>query len=459
MLNLDRPSDIQEIIEAKDAKQIRAILRTWPPQDIAELISNTKKEDQQFIFDALPQDLEVKTFEYLPIAIQKKFLNTLPSERAAGILNALSPDDRTALLEEIPGPVVNEWIKLLTPEERTTTLKLLGYPEGSVGRIMTPDYIAVKMDWTVKQVLDYVRLNGNKSETISYLFVVDDKGVLIDDINIKEFLFASPETKVEQLSDRNFLALQVTDTQENAVNIFRRHNRSALPVIDKQGVLLGIVTFDDILSLAKAEDTEDIQMFGGVEALDMPYMQTPFLSLMRKRVGWLVVLFIGEMLTATAMGYFQGEIAKAVILTLFLPLIVSSGGNSGSQASTLIIRALALGEITLKDWWRVMRREIFSGFFLGAVLGAIGFVRIITWAQFSDMYGPHWLLVALTVSLALVGIVLWGTLSGSMLPLILKKMGFDPATSSAPFVATLVDVTGIVIYFSIALVVLQGTLL
>lgn len=259
--------------------------------------------------------------------------------------------------------------------------------------------------------------------------------------------------------DRHFVALSVDDEDEAAVNLFNSVDRGALPVINENGTLLGIVTIDDILRLSDREATEDIQMIGGQTALDEPYMETPFMSLMKKRSGWLAILFLGELLTATALGYFEAEIAKAVVLALFLPLIISSGGNAGSQATTLIIRAMALGEITLKDWWKIIRREVASGLFLGVVLGVIGFSRIAIWSQFSNLYGDHWFLIALTIFFSLVGVVLWGTVSGAALPLILRKCGFDPATASAPFVATVVDVTGIVIYFMMAIFILSGTVL
>lgn len=427
--------------------------------ELSDLIISKPEDEQILIFNALSQEKSVQIFEYLPFKIQIKILNALPSQRVANLLNALAPDDRTALLEELPDDLKNQLLKYLSPEERALSLKLLGYPEYSVGRLMTPDYIAIKMDWTVKEVLDYIREKGRDSETINVIYAVDDAGKLIDDFRIREFLFASLDTKVRDLADHKFIALNVDENEEKAVNIFRKYERVALPVIDAKGILLGIVTFDDIMAVAVQEDTEDIQKLGGVEALNEPYMEIAFFSLMQKRIHWLILLFIGEMLTASAMGYFADEISKAVVLALFLPLIISSGGNAGSQASSLIIRAMALGEVTLKDWWRVMRREVFSGIFLGCILGVIGFFRVVIWSQFSDMYGAHWLLVALTICLSLIGVVLWGTLSGSMLPLLLRRCGFDPAVSSAPFVATLVDVTGVIIYFSIALFVLQGTLL
>jgi magnesium transporter len=380
-------------------------------------------------------------------------------EQVVGILNEMSPDDRTALLEELPSAAARQLIRLLTPEERRIAQALLGYPEGSVGRLMTPDLIAIDANWTVKETLDYVRENGRDSETLNVIYVVDDRGKLIDDLRIREFLLTPLDKKVSELVDENFVALAVTDSQEDALNVFRRYDRSALPVVDSTGVLVGLVTTDDMLDVAEEEATEDIQKFGGMEAMDEQYMRIPLWRMVRKRASWLVVLFLGEMLTASAMSYYEAAIARAVVLALFLPMIISSGGNSGSQASMLIIRAMALGEVTLRDWWRVMRKEILAGLLLGMVLGTIGFLRVAVWAQFSTVYGPHWLLVALTVGVALIGVVLWGSLSGSMLPFILRGLGADPATSSAPFVATLVDVTGLVIYFSLALLILRGAML
>lgn len=453
------PNEITDLIKGKNPEQIRLSLQNWLAPEIADLVTYLPKDEQLKIFSALPTQEASTAFAFLPHPIQKETLENLPSDKAAAILNDLSPDDRTSFLEDLPSQVVNHLLKLLSPEERTLTLKLLGYPEHSVGRLMTPDYIAIKLNWTVQQVLDYVREHGKDSETINFLYVVDDQGHLIDDIRLKEFLFASPTDTVEKLSDNKFIALAADADEETAINIFRKYERSALPVIDKQGILLGIVTIDDILHLAQEEETEDIQKIGGTVALEEPYMQIPFLELMKKRISWLTILFLGEMLTATALGYFEHEISSAVVLALFLPLIISSGGNSGSQASTLIICAMTLGEVSIKDWWRIMHREIFSGLFLGTILGAIGFFRISLSTLFTSIYGEHWFLIALTIFFSLIGVVLWGTITGSMLPLILKKLKFDPATSSAPFVATIVDVTGLIIYFYIARIVLHGTLL
>jgi len=324
---------------------------------------------------------------------------------------------------------------------------------------MIPEYISVPRDWTVKEVLDHVRSHAKEIESLDFIYVTDQNGKLIDDIRMRDFLVASLDSRVSELMDESFVHLTAADTQEKAVQVFKKYDRAALPVINNDGFLLGVVTIDDVLDVVEQIDTKDIQKFGGLEALDYPYVKTPVLEMVKKRAGWLVVLFLGEMLTATAMGYFEDEIAKAVVLALFVPLIISSGGNSGSQAATLIIRAMALHEITLKDWWLVMRREIFSGLMLGIVLGSIGFLRIAIWSAFTNLYGAHWALVAMTVGFSLVGVVVWGTLSGSMLPFFLRRMGFDPAASSAPFVATLVDVTGLIIYFTFAAMILRGTLL
>jgi magnesium transporter len=400
------------------------------------------------------------TFKILDLSSQKDIILNLPPLKTAELLNELPSDDRTAFLEELPNEVVRELIRLLNPEERKITLALLGYPEGSVGRLMTTDYLSVEENWSTQDVLDHIRKYGKDSETIDVIYVINKQGQLIDDVRIREFLLAPPEKMVSELVDGRFIALNAMDDQESANQVFKMNNRVALPVIDNHNIMLGIVTIDDVLWVANEEFSEDMQKMGGTEALDEPYLEIPILKLFKKRIVWLIVLFIGEMLTATAMGYYENEIKRAVILALFIPLIISSGGNSGSQASTLIIQAMAVGEIKLADWWRVMRREIISGLLLGTVLGIIGFSRIVVWSQFfPDIYGPYYVFIGLAVGFSLLGVVLLGTLTGSMLPILLKKMGADPAVSSAPFVATLVDVTGLVIYFSCAYIFLKGLLL
>jgi magnesium transporter len=448
----------ETLVNEKNYQELKVYLDDQLITDVAELIHELP-EQAGIIINNLSLGRAAAAFRILEFHAQEDVIHELPAAKVAELLNELPADDRTAFLGELHSDVVKELIKLLDPEERKITLSLLGYHETSVGRIMNPDYIAVREEWTVKQVLDYIREYGKDSETIDVIYVVDEKGKLIDDFRIREFLLVATNTVVHTLMDDRFVALHVTDEQEEAIQVFRMENRVALPVVDDEGILLGIVTIDDMLWIANEEHTEDIQKIGGTEALDEPYLDIPLMKLVKKRIGWLVILFIGEMLTATAMGFFEDEIAKAVVLALFVPLIISSGGNSGSQASTLIIQAMALGEITIEDWWRVMRREILSGLMLGSVLGVIGFIRILLWNSFFHTYGEHSVLIGITVGLSLIGVVLWGTLSGSMLPLILKRLGADPATSSAPFVATLVDVTGLLIYFSVAFALMEGILL
>lgn len=456
--NITIQEQFEELMRSGNEGSIREFLNDQNISDVAELINELPEYESQII-QHMNMHRAASVFKILDLSTQKAIIQELPPYKTAELLNELPADDRTSFLEELPSEVVKELIRLLDPEERRVTLALLGYPEGSVGRLMTPDYIAVQVDWTVQEVLEHIREVGKDSETIDVIYVVTDKGEFVDDIRIREILLANPDKQVGELIDNRFIALHVNDDQEEANQVFKMNNRVALPVIDDKNLLLGIVTIDDILWVANEEFSEDMQKMGGTEALDEPYIEMPIIKLFKKRVVWLVVLFLGEMLTATAMGYFEEEIQKFVVLALFIPLIISSGGNSGSQASTLIIQAMAVGEITIIDWWRVLRREIISGLLLGAMLGLIGFFRVVFWNSIFHTYGEHTLRVAFTVGFSLVGVVLWGTISGSMLPIILKKLGADPATSSAPFVATLVDVTGLIIYFSTAYIFLGGILL
>jgi magnesium transporter len=453
-----------EILELGDDATIHHFVDSQNISDVAELI-NELPDHEDIIISHLSIHRAVSTFKILDFPTQKRIIQELSPGKTAELLNALPADDRTSFLEDLPGEVVKELIRTLDPEERKITLSLLGYPESSVGRLMTPDYIAVQKGWTIREVIRHIRAVGKDSETIDVIYVVDDKGLFIDDIRIREIILADPDKVVADVIDNRYIALNVNDDQETANKAFKMNNRMALPVLDNNKVLMGIVTIDDVLWITNEEFSEDIQKIGGTEALDAPYLEIPFFKLIKKRVGWLIILFLSELLTTTAMGYFADEITKAVVLSFFVPLIVSSGGNSGSQASTLIIQAMAVGEVGLADWWRVIRREILSGLTLGGILGAIGFLRIFIWhilmqhGVISDLYGAHWAIIGLTVSFSLLGVVLWGTFSGSMLPILLKRLGADPAVSSAPFVATLVDVTGIIIYFSVAFFFLKGTLL
>ncbi|NCT93752.1 MAG: magnesium transporter [Chitinophagaceae bacterium] len=461
-LELEQPDineQFEQLIAEENKLAIREFLDHQNISDVAQLINDYPEYESQIIANmAIHRASSV--FKILDISQQKDIVRELPSSKTAELLNELPADDRTDFLEELPNAAIRDLIKLLDPEERKITLAMLGYPEDSVGRLMTPDYVYVYAYNTITEVFATIRKFGKNSETIDVIYVIDEKGELVDDIRIRDIILAAPDKIISEIIDGRVVSLNVNDDQEHANQVFKMNNRVALPVVDDNNILLGIVTIDDMLWVANEEFSEDMQKIGGTEALNEPYLDIPLFKLFRKRIGWLVILFLGEMLTATAMGYFEDEIAKAVVLALFVPLIISSGGNSGSQASTLIIQAMAVGEITIADWWRVLRRELTSGLLLGSVLGIIGFIRVAVWHSiFPELYGAHWMMIASTVGFSLVGVVLWGTLSGSMLPIFLKKLGADPAVSSAPFVATLVDVTGLIIYFSFAYLFLQGLLL
>lgn len=449
----------EAVIDSGDNLVIREFLNEQNISDVADLVYEYPDYEAQII-GSLSINRAVALFKILDLAEQRKIITELPPFKTAELLNELPADDRTDFLEELPSNVVRELIKLLTPDERKTTLNLLGYPENSVGRLMTPDYVWVYENNTVEQVLDAIRKFGKDSETIDVIYIINNEGILIDDIRIRDIILSAPDKKVSELIDGRIIVLYADDDQEMASNVFKMNNRVALPVVSKSRKLLGIVTIDDILWVAEEEYSEDMQKIGGTEALDEPYLDTPILKLFRKRVVWLIILFLGEMLTASVMEHFEAELAKAVVLALFIPLIISSGGNSGSQASTLVIQAMAVGDIKIGDWWRIMQREIISGVLLGSVLGLIGYTRVVVWhGIFPQVYGDHYQLIGLVLGITLLGIVLWGTLCGSMLPLLLKKLGADPAVSSAPFVATLVDVTGLLIYFSVAYAILSGIMM
>ena len=430
------------------------------PADIAERLSELHADERLLAFLKVPKQYKAEVFSHLDPDFQEETIRSIGSEEVSEILNAMTPDDRTALFEDFPDELIKYSINHLNPQERRIALKLLGYHEDSIARLMTPYYIQIRKEWTVKRCFAHIKKVGKKVETMNHLYVVDERNRLIDDIAIGSILLAEEDTLISEITDNHFVAITTTTSKEDAVPYFEKYDRAALPIVTENGVLVGIVTVDDIIDQIEEQNTEDIQKFGGVEALDEPYIQTPWFEMIKKRGLWLIVLFFLQLITASVMGFYENEIEKAVVLALFIPLIISSGGNSGSQAATLIIRAMALQEITLKDWWRVMRKELVTGLFLGSLLGIIGFFRIMLWHKMGWFdYGQYWFFVAVSAGISLAMIVLWGTLSGSMVPFVLKKFNLDPATSSAPFVATLVDVTGLIIYFSIAALFLTGKIL
>jgi magnesium transporter len=441
---------------------IGAQVADLPAADLAELLNQLTLVEAATVVSMLPVARAIEVCDQPTMRRRAAILEHLEPARAAEILSGLAADERTDIVQKMGLHERHRIVAKLSPELRKELESLLQYPPHTAGGIMTTEFVRLDPGLTVGEALKHIRAVAREKESIYACYVLEPgTNKLVGSVSLRDLVMAELDAKLAQVMRRRPVTVNVADDQELVAQRIGKYNLLAVPVLEQDGSVVGFVTVDDVIDVMIEEGTEDFLRMAAVEpgALDKPYMQIALPLMIRKRAGWLVVLFLGEMLTATAMGFFEKEIAKAVVLALFVPLIISSGGNSGSQASTLVIRALALGEVALRDWWVVMRREILSGLGLGLILGTIGFLRISIWSAFSSIYGPHWMLVAFTVGLALIGIVLWGTLAGSMLPFMLRRLGFDPATSSAPFVATLVDVTGLVIYFSVALLLLRGTLL
>jgi magnesium transporter len=457
---MSSPPDLKELLRQGNWQELRKTMEDLAPADIADLLILLPVEDEGVVFRVLPRDQATQVFAYLPLERQEELIHSFSNEQVHTILNGMSPDDRMRLLEEMPHEVTRKLLETLSAQELKYARALLGYPVDTAGRFMTPEYVALRPNMTAAEALDWIRRNGRGKETVNILYVVDEGGKLVDDVRLGSLVMADPSAPVEQIRDAPLVSIPATADRETVLATFEKYDRSALPVTDSQGHMLGIITADDVLQLAEQQATEDIQKLGGLEALDAPYLKVDFWSMVRKRGGWLSVLFLGELFTASAMGYFEEELAQALVLALFIPLIISSGGNSGSQATSIMIRSLALNEVGLRDWHRVFRREILAGAILGGALGILGFFRVYLWHELGwAQYGSHHALLGMTVCCALLGVVTWGTITGSMLPFVLRKLGFDPALSSAPFVATLVDVTGLCIYFGVAAFILKGTLL
>ncbi len=421
---------------------------------------------------ALSREERVESFKLVPHGTADDFFLSLSSQEQAELILAmapgerrtwlrlLAPDDAVDVIQSAPGEAREPLLRELDETTRREVHALLAYAEDDAGGLMNPRFARVRPEMTIDEAISYLRKQTReKVETVYYAYVLDGQQHLRGVVSLRQLFQAAPDKRVVDVMSRDLITVSEDTDQEAVSRLFAEHGLMAIPVVDAEQRMKGIVTVDDIVQVVQEEATEDIQKVGGMEALDAPYFEVGFLAMLKKRAGWLLVLFLGEMLTATAMGHFEEEIARAVVLSLFIPLIISSGGNSGSQATTLIIRSLALSEVRLRDWWRVMRREVGAGLALGAVLGSVGIARILLWQSLFHSYGEHALLVALTVGLSLVGVVMWGTVSGSMLPFLLRRLGFDPASASAPFVATLVDVSGLVIYFTVASLILRGTLL
>lgn len=410
-------------------------------------------------FKALPHDEADDFFLSLDPAEQGNLLFALPAGERRLWLRLLPPDDTADLIQAMPSETRSALLDLLDDVTRREVRALLAYAEDDAGGLMSPRFARVRSDMTVDEAISYLRKQAAQVETIYYAYVLDDEQRLLGVISFRQLFQKPGDTHVREVMHTELITVREDMDQESVARVYTEQDLVAIPVVDAAGRMKGIITYDDIADVVREEDTEDVQKLGGMSALEEPYLNVPLVALVRKRAGWLAALFLGEMLTATAMAHYEREIAAAVVLALFVPLIISSGGNSGSQATTLVIRAMALGEVKLRDWWRVLRREVSAGFALGVALGAIGLMRILVWQAVGGTYGPHYVGVAVTVALSLVGCVLWGSVSGAMLPFLLRRLGFDPASASAPFVATLVDVTGLIIYFSVASVLLRGTLL
>lgn len=452
--------EIGEMIAQKRLAEARAAMLDLQDVEIADVLAELEPDQRAVAFRLLPADRRSEVFAYLELDEQETLIAALSSEQVSQLINEMDDDDRVQFFEDAPEELTAGLLKLMSPEQRRLTQQALRYPEESVGRLMTRNYVTVHPDWTAGQALDHIRAEGQDAETLSVLYVVDAENHLTHYLRLKRLVLAAPGERCEKLCEGPVVSLSAAEDREAAVRLLERYDIPVLPVVDEANRLLGIVTFDDVADVAEEEVTEDMQKMGGMEALDMPYMSTGIWELFRKRGVWLCVLFIGEMFTATAMGFFEDEIARAVVLALFIPLIISSGGNSGSQATSLIIRALAVGEIQMRDWFRVLRRELLCGLLLGLLLGCIGLFRVMLWHEMGwTDFSHHALLVGFTLAITLVCIVTYGTIVGSMLPFVLRRVGLDPATASAPFVATLVDVSGIVIYFTTAWLLLRHSLL
>ncbi|MEK7704707.1 MAG: magnesium transporter [Myxococcota bacterium] len=436
---------------AREPLSVEELVAIWAVLDASDRVDGFRlleREDAEEFFLGLSPFEQATIVHGVPPRERRLWMRQLPPDDAADVLQEIDPEERASL------------IALLDDTTRREVSALLAYEEDDAGGLMSPRFARVRPDMTVDEAISYLRRQArDRIETIYYAYVLDTAQRLLGVVSFRE-LFAAPGDKpVREVMTTDLITVPEDMDQEQVSRVFAQHDLVAVPVVDEDGRVKGIVTFDDIVDVVQEEATEDVHKFGGLQALETPYLQTGFLEMVRKRAVWLAVLFLGEMMTASAMAHFEHAIARAVVLALFVPLIISSGGNSGSQAATLVIRAMALGEVRLRDWWRIMQREVLAGLSLGSVLALIGFARIVVWQGLFQTYGPHYLLVAATVSLSLIGVVLGGTLSGSMLPFILRRFGADPASASAPFVATLVDVSGLLIYFNVAALLLGGTLL
>ncbi len=446
--------EIGEMLQDRRVAEARSALAELLDPEVADVILALPFEQRPMAFRLLPRERAADVFPYLPRSDQEQLVDALSDRQLAGMFDEMDPDDRVEFLEDVPEALVEQLLGLMNPEERDETARLLDYPEQSIGRLVTPDYLTIGPQWTVREALEKIREQGADAETLHTLYVVDDAGQLLDHVRLRHLVLASPDEKVESLRQGQTVSLRATEDREEAVRVMERYDLPVLPVVDDDDKLVGIVTFDDVADVAEEEVTEDIQKIGGMAALEEPYVTASVLKVVRARAVWLLILFAGGLLTVWAMGGFKDSIERYVVLALFVPLIIASGGNSGSQAASLIIRSLAIGEIKVEQWFSVLRRELVSGFLLGVLLGVFGALAGATAAVLIDAGDAPALSYGLAIGTSVVGVVLIGTLTGSMLPLLLERIGLDPATSSTPFVATIVDVAGLLLYFACAMAIL-----
>lgn len=451
--------EVRELVRAGRYSEVRAVLHELPPADVADLLDELPAADAAVAFRFLSRDHAGEAFAELDHDKQETLIEELGTEDSLRVVEAMNPDDRAALLDELPSSVAQRLMNSLSPENRSETQAILGYPADTIGRLMTPDFVQLSPEWTITRAMEHIRRYGRDAETVHWVYVVDDQGTLIDDLHIRSLLLADPDETIQSLMDDRYLALAATGDREEAVHMMGRYDRTALPVVDTRGHLIGIVTSDDVADVAEEEATEDIQKLGGMEALDEPYMQAGFAEMLKKRGGWLCILFFGQMLTIPVLAFFEDQLKVTPVLVLFVALIIASGGNTGTQAASLLIRALALKEISRGDWRRVFKKELLTGLFLGSALGILGFCGVLFWNMVGIAHTPFPIHVGIVVGISIVGIVLWAVMLGSMFPLILHRLGLDPATISSPLVATLMDVSGLIIYFAIAYIILRGTIL
>lgn len=451
--------DLQGMIDDRAYRDIRDSLSVIEPADIADLIESLSSESAAIAFRVLPRELAAATFAELEQSSQESLLEEFGTERSSRLIESMDPDDRAAILDELPVEIATKLIAKFSPENRRITQAILGYDPESVGRFMTPDYVRVRKDWSVSHSLEHIRKYGRNAETVDWVFVIDHEGQLIDDIHIRDLLLAEPDSLISDLMDDEFIALYAKDDREEAVRMMGRYDRTALPVVDSLGLLVGIVTADDVADVAEVEFTEDVQKLGGMEALSAPYISSSIFNMYHKRGVWLSVLLLLQILTISIMGFFDEQLSKAVVLVVFVPMIISTGGNTASQAASLLVRAIAVEEVRLNAWWKIVRKELLTGFYLGSTLAIIGMLVVWILTTTPMVQTEHIWPLSFTVSLSVFVIVIWGTLIGSMFPLILEHIGVDPATSSSPLVATLMDVSGLTIYFVIAVFMLKGTIL